>query len=412
MGDVRRISGLLAVVVVLVVPMPATALHIDDAHVVVTRVAGVDRIDTAIRLADHVSVDPLPCVEVGIPGVRCEAVVIAQAGGYADALAGGPLASTYGSPILLSHPDRLPESVAETVRARESVTAWVLGGHAVLSSQVEDDLRAAGVDRVIRIAGTDRFDTARKIALSIHESNPPSLGQPSDVFIAAGSHPDPDRAWADALAAGALAGRRYLLLVEHDRLPEATREALEELDPLQVTIIGGTAAVSEHVEAQLRSSVERVERIAGADRYETAWLAAQHAVAEGASGWRLWLATGQDWPDALAAAPAISASPGVLLLTHPHHLGRSVYVRSWVDRYRDEFEFIRIIGGLGAVRLTVEDELRRDVEPCHEAYPDVCIGPPPPQLSCDQIGYRDFAVVGDDPHGFDRAHNGRACPSV
>jgi putative cell wall-binding protein len=284
-----RAIVIVCVLALLVPAHGAQARHVDDGHVVVARVAGSDRIDTSVRLAQRVPIEPLPCV-TDVPGVRCQGVVIAQAGNYADALAGGPLASIYRSPILLSRTERLPESVAVTVRAREPATAWVLGGEAALSEQVEEDLRAAGVERVIRIAGTDRFDTARKIAMAIREGGLPSAGDPATVFVAAGSHPNPSRGWPDALAAGALAGARYLLLVERDRLPEATQEALEELNPDKVTIIGGTAAVSEQVEEELRSVVDEVERIAGADRYETAWLAAQRAVAERAvatgCGWR------------------------------------------------------------------------------------------------------------------------------
>lgn len=390
--------------------IPADARHLDGDHVVVTRVAGSDRIHTAVQLAERVPIDPLPCV-TGVRGIRCQGVVIAQAGGYADALAGGPLASDLNSPILLSPTDRLPDSVAQVVRAREPETAWVLGGPAALSAQVEEDLLEAGARRVIRIAGTDRFDTARQIALTIRESSANPVFHHAMVFIAAGAHPDPERGWPDALAAGALARSRPLLLVERDRLPQATREALEELNPGGVTIVGGIAAVSEHVEAELASIVEHVERIAGTDRYETAWLAAQRAVEEGASAARVWLATGQDWPDALAAAPAINAHASVLLLAQPHSLDRSVHVRSWIDRYGQELEFTHMIGGLGALSLNLEDGLRRAVEPCHSAYPEVCIGPPPPQLSCDQVGYRDFTVTGDDPHGFDRADTGRACPA-
>jgi len=48
---------------------------------------------------------------------------------------------------------------------------------------------------------------------------------------------------------------------------------------------------------------------------------------------------------------------------------------------------------------------------CDESYPDVCIPPYPPDLDCGEIGYSNFKVVGDDPHGFDRDNDGIGCES-
>ena len=48
-------------------------------------------------------------------------------------------------------------------------------------------------------------------------------------------------------------------------------------------------------------------------------------------------------------------------------------------------------------------------ENCDSSYPDVCIASYPPDLDCDEIGYSNFVVVGDDPHGFDTDNNGIGC---
>jgi micrococcal nuclease len=51
---------------------------------------------------------------------------------------------------------------------------------------------------------------------------------------------------------------------------------------------------------------------------------------------------------------------------------------------------------------------------CAPSYPDVCI-PPPPDLDCGQISYRNFRVVytvpNPDPHRFDGDHDGIGCES-
>lgn len=46
---------------------------------------------------------------------------------------------------------------------------------------------------------------------------------------------------------------------------------------------------------------------------------------------------------------------------------------------------------------------------CDSAYPDVCIPPPPPDLDCPEISYRNFRVLSPDPHRFDGDHDGVGC---
>jgi hypothetical protein len=50
---------------------------------------------------------------------------------------------------------------------------------------------------------------------------------------------------------------------------------------------------------------------------------------------------------------------------------------------------------------------------CESSYPDVCIPPTPPDLSCDDVaymwGYEDFIVYPPDTHGFDGDGDGRGC---
>lgn len=48
-------------------------------------------------------------------------------------------------------------------------------------------------------------------------------------------------------------------------------------------------------------------------------------------------------------------------------------------------------------------------EDCDPAYPTVCIPSPPPDLDCSDIPYRNFRVVGADPHRFDGDSDGVGC---
>ncbi|MGB2911717.1 MAG: thermonuclease family protein [Anaerolineales bacterium] len=46
---------------------------------------------------------------------------------------------------------------------------------------------------------------------------------------------------------------------------------------------------------------------------------------------------------------------------------------------------------------------------CDSSYPDVCIPPPPPDLDCIHVPYRNFKVIPPDTHGLDSDGNGIGC---
>lgn len=122
----------------------------------------------------------------------------------------------------------------------------------------------------------------------------------------------------DALSAGPFARSLSapLILTAPDRLPEETERALRRWGTRTVFVIGGEGAVSAGVAARLESlpSVSRVERVAGATRFDTA---ARVAERRGAAR-TAFVVSGADASvsDALAAAgPAGQLDAPVLLVT-------------------------------------------------------------------------------------------------
>lgn len=156
-----------------------------------------------------------------------------------------------------------------------------------------------------RIEGPDRFATAAAIAEA--RFDPDSV---DEVYVASG------RDFADALAAGpaAAAADAPILLTEPGSLPTATEDAITDLAPGRVTILGGTAAVTATVESALDGLVAEVERLAGETRYETAAEIAADAFDPGELG-RVYLATGEGFADALAGGPAAALDGAPILLT-------------------------------------------------------------------------------------------------
>lgn len=101
-------------------------------------------------------------------------------------------------------------------------------------------------------------------------------------------------------------------------LTEATKAEITRLNVDKVIILGGTGAVSQNVENQLRQNYE-VKRLGGADRYETAAKIAQELGYHG----KAVITTGEDFHDALVVAP-LAAYKGIpILLTLPDSLPSS-----------------------------------------------------------------------------------------
>lgn len=99
-----------------------------------------------------------------------------------------------------------------------------------------------------------------------------------------------------------------------------------------------------------------ISRLAGADRYATAVRVSQEfASFERSAGSTVYVATGENFPDALVAAAAAGYKKAPLLLTGRASLPAAVTA----EIARLEPEKVIIVGGVGAVSEAVEDQLAR-----------------------------------------------------
>src|SRR5690606_23961958 len=95
-------------------------------------------------------------------------------------------------------------------------------------------------------------------------------------------------------------------------LRQSVRDALIHRQPSRIGVLGGTPSVSEAVESELRAFAP-VERIAGANRFETsALIAAPLGDID-----RVFVASGLNFPDALAGAALAAAQGAPVLLSRP-----------------------------------------------------------------------------------------------
>lgn len=165
------------------------------------------------------------------------------------------------------------------------------------------------------IAGPSRYETAVEASRRAF----PDPAAVHTVVIATGE------SWPDALGGAGLAGavRGPVLLTRRAALPESVRAEIARLAPARAIVLGGEEAVSKDVEGALAAlGVGRVERIPGADRYETSAAIARVTVAEAAAADPsyarvVYVATGADFPDALAVSPVAAHRARPVLLVRP-----------------------------------------------------------------------------------------------
>lgn len=299
-----------------------------------TRYQGGNRVTTAVRVSQQLFPD----------AGSARAVVVASSTSYADSLAGARLAAAVGAPLLLTDPLALnPEVAAEvgrvlavpattstsaastalaaadagTTAAKPTATGtvYLLGGTSAVSAAAETALKAVSSKyTVTRLSGADRYETAVKIAAQTAVDDPVP-GAP--IYVASGAN------YPDGLAVAALASRTggVVLLTQGPTMPAATLTYLQTYDPNSelLVAVGGPAAA-----ATTGHGGERA--IVGADRYDTARLvAARFTAAPGSARVDdVGLATGTNWPDALAGAAAMGNLDGPLLLTPPDALSPAV----------------------------------------------------------------------------------------
>lgn len=210
---------------------------------------------------------------------------------------------------------------------------------------------------VERIAGANRYATAAQIAAEYPDGA-------DTVYIVTGEN------FADALVGAAPASEGRLpgsvdlftadgspapvLLVQSDRVPNATRAALDAVQPQRLVVLGGEGAISAEVATQLGAWGE-VDRIAGESRYETAALLSELYPAGVDT---VYVASGEpgNFPDALAGG-ALAGHEGVpVLLTQTDHVPAAVTAA--LQRL-DAGEVV-VLGGTSAVSGDVFEALGAD----------------------------------------------------
>lgn len=303
-----------------------------ETTLVTSRIAGRNRSATAVEVSKKAFPE----------GARY--VVIATEGDFPDALAGAPLASTVNGPVLLTPSGYLPDTVASEVSRLGAKSAIVLGGTSVVSANVVAQLRSkAGVTSVERVGGSNRYKTALLISRRMRDVTRTI----STAIVVSGKN------WPDAVAAAPLASANDwpIVLVDGNWLPDDSESILDEYGVTSTLIIGQTDVVGAAVQRQVPSPT----RIGGDDRFATTALVAEYSLSHGLLPGRMIVATGLNFPDALAAGPLGGRARAPVLLVRQGD--PTAPVRAYAARHGGALVDLRAIGETDVVSAGVVAEL-------------------------------------------------------
>lgn len=207
----------------------------------------------------------------------------------------------------------------------------------VYTPQAAPDKAAA-----IRIAGASRFETAvAASSASVYQS---------DYAILVSS-----RSYPDALASTALSRvfNAPMLYSGENQLNTATLNELKRIKAKKVFLVGGPTAISAAVESNLKSLGYSVERVAGANRYQTAVQIGQLLRAQYNSSTAL-VVNGNTTSDALVAGAYASHFGSPIVYTDKNKMDNAS-----INFLKTNYKKVIIVGGEASVAPAVRTSLEK-----------------------------------------------------
>ena len=288
-------------------------------------------------------------------------IVLASGENFTDALAGCALVAAYdyradtlpGAQLVLTNNKKLSWQAEDLLSGIHPGQVLVIGGPGAISDEVVDAIHdSCPTAYVERVYGKTRVQTAEEI----YENGKWGLGWGNRCIIAYGW------SFADALSVSPLAyANRWPIFLTNSShtLDASTLACIKDGGFTEAIIVGGPNAVSEDVVKQLAGNGVSYERLWGDNRYETSLDIATWSVDNGYLKPREFgLATGQNFPDALAGAALCGYHNAPLLLMDSdksHGMECTKYFEQNIYSVIHGFAF----GGPNAlsdeVRITVRD---------------------------------------------------------
>lgn len=337
-------------------------------QIIPSRIAGQNRYESAAQISRE-------------QFTNAKKVIVVNAQKYADALSATTLSDGKYS-ILYTEKDSLPTATRNEIQRLNPVEVYLLGGQQSISSGIENILKKYS-NKVTRIAGRDRYETSAKVA---------AMSKKKNVVIASGEN------FSDPLYASSYAysNNAKILLSSGKTLSRQTRDYLlrNKSSIGKVTVVGGGQSISSATVRYIQSVTgKNVSRISGRNRYD-----GSVKVANSMNKDKVFIASGEDFADALAISPLAQKLNAPILLSSRSKLDTSVI--AFLNNFKKSIKDVYIVGGYRTIDNnvygTVKNVLAKPVK-----KPQAKPQPKPPVVK-DQsdiieedkaIGLHDFVVA-------------------
>ena len=284
--------------------------------------------------------------------------VIVVAGGegrFPDALSAAGLSGMLNYPLVVINGSGLTTenaSALDTVRAKSpsgKLDILIVGGETAVSKDVASALSRWG-EVSQRIAGQNRYDTNQ----AVYEYGTKHGAWGADyAFMATGEN------FPDALTiAPYLAFSRSPIVLSPKTATSLSTSGLAMISAAdEVIALGGTGVVSNQLlsAAQSASKGKRSSRLDGSDRYATSVAIVKWELDHGMSLEGAGMATGGNYPDALASGFLLGKSASVLCLVSPSASDNAAMATVFADGPSPSN--LRVFGGVGAVPEAVHNQI-------------------------------------------------------
>lgn len=337
-------------------------------QIIPSRIAGQNRYESAAQISRE-------------QFTNAKKVIVVNAQKYADALSATTLSDGKYS-ILYTEKDSLPTATRNEIQRLNPIEVYLLGGKQSISDGIENILKKYS-NKVTRIAGRDRYETSAKVA---------AMSKKKNVVIASGEN------FSDPLYASSYAysNNAKILLSSGKTLSRQTRDYLlrNKSSIGKVTVVGGGQSISSATVRYIQSVTgKNVSRISGRNRYD-----GSVKVANSMNKDKVFIASGEDFADALAISPLAQKLNAPILLSSRSKLDTSVI--AFLNNFKKSIKDVYIVGGYRTIDNnvygTVKNVLAKPVK-----KPQAKPQPKPPVVK-DQsdiieedkaIGLHDFVVA-------------------
>lgn len=346
-------------------------------QIIPSRIAGQNRYESAAQISRE-------------QFTNAKKVIVVNAQKYADALSATTLSDGRYS-ILYTEKDSLPTATRNEIQRLNPIEVYLLGGKQSISDGIENILKKYA-NKVTRIAGKDRYETSAKVAAMSNKKN---------IVIASGEN------FSDPLYASSYAysNNAKILLSSGKTLSRETRDYLLRNKSRigNVTVVGGGKSISSATVRYIQSVTgKNVGRISGRNRYE-----GSVKVANSMNKSKVFIASGEDFADALAISPLAQKLNAPILLSAKGKLDTSVI--AFLNNFKNSIKDVFIVGGYRTIDNnvygTVQNVLKKQIakpkpQPKPQAKPQA--KPKPPVVKDEvsdiieedkAIGLHDFVVA-------------------